>query len=254
MLKADVLAVGYDARIILKNITFSVERGEILTIIGPNGAGKSTILKSLAGQLRPLGGAVYLNGRSMSELKEPEIAKQLSMMFTDRIEPELMTCEELVSTGRYPYTGRMGILSKRDQQIVAETMVRLHVEDLAECDFRKISDGQRQRVMLARAVCQEPDILLLDEPTSFLDIRYKLELLSMIRGLARDKGIAVIMSLHELDLARAVSDRILCVKEQEADRLGTPKEIFTGNYITELYGMTGISYDPCFDQLLRKLY
>lgn len=253
MLKAEALAVGYDSRIVLHDIAFAVQKGEILTIIGPNGAGKSTILKSLAGQLRPLAGVICLDSRSMSELKETEIARQLSMMFTDRIEPEIMTCEELVSTGRYPYTGRMGILSEEDHQVVAEAMKLLHVEELADWDCRKISDGQRQRVMLARAVCQEPDILLLDEPTSFLDIRYKLELLTLIRKLAREKGIAVIMSLHELELAQAVSDRILCVKDQRADRLGTPDEIFRDHYIAKLYGMGEGSYDPCFADLLRHL-
>ena len=124
----------------------------------------------------------------------------------------MMTCKEVVATGRYPYTGKFGVLSKEDWKIVDEAVRLVHIEDLAERDFTKTSDGQKQRVMLARALCQQPDILVLDEPTSFLDIRYKLEFLSIIQEMARNDRLTVILSLHELDLAERIRIKF-CVSE-----------------------------------------
>lgn len=144
----------------------------------------------------------------------------------------MMTCKEVVATGRYPYTGKFGVLSKEDWKIVDEAVRLVHIEDLAERDFTKTSDGQKQRVMLARALCQQPDILVLDEPTSFLDIRYKLEFLSIIQEMARNDRLTVILSLHELDLAERISDKVLCVRGDRIDRFGTPEEIFCGDYIS----------------------
>lgn len=156
---------------------------------------------------------------------------------TGRIEPELMTCGEVVESGRYPYTGRLGILSEKDRSKAAEAMELIRVSELYDVDFTCISDGQRQRVMLARAICQEPEVLILDEPTSFLDIRHKLELLSLLKKLVIEKGLAVVMSLHELELAEKISDTILCIKDGRVDRTGTPGEIFSGDYINNLYGI-----------------
>ena len=196
------MTVGYGGKPLIRNINLHLRRGEILTLIGPNGSGKSTILKSIIQQLSLLGGAVYLDGRSMARMPELEVAKRLSVLMTERIRPELMTCEDVVSTGRYPYTGRLGILTAEDRRIVRESMALVHSEDLADCDFSEISDGQRQRILLARALCQEPEVIVLDEPTSFLDIRHKLELLSTLKDMVRQRQLAVVMSLHELDLPR----------------------------------------------------
>ena len=201
------LTLGYDNRAIQEDLNFSIDAGDYLCIVGENGSGKSTILKSIVKQLKSLGGVVYLNGKATSEMKEAEIAKSLSMVMTEHIHPELMSCRDVVATGRYPYTGRLGILDKQDWKLVDEAITMVHAEEVAEQSFTRISDGQRQRVMLARAICQDTAILVLDEPTSYLDIRYKLDILNSIRKLARERNIAVIMSLHELDLVQKVSDR-----------------------------------------------
>ena len=239
------LTVGYGASPVVRDIAFSVAPGEILTLIGPNGAGKSTLLKTLARQLSPLAGTVFLGEEALSSLGENALAKRLSILTTERVRAELMCCREVVATGRYPYTGRLGILSKGDAQIVEETMALVHVTELAGQRFSALSDGQRQRVMLARALCQEPEVLLLDEPTSFLDVPYKLEFLTTLRALAKARRIAVVMSLHELDCAARVSDRLLCVREGAVDRIGPP-EILTSAYIETLYGMEKGSYNAFF--------
>ena len=240
------MTVGYGGKPLIRNINLHLRRGEILTLIGPNGSGKSTILKSIIQQLSLLGGAVYLDGRSMARMPELEVAKRLSVLMTERIRPELMTCEDVVSTGRYPYTGRLGILTAEDRRIVRESMALVHSEDLADCDFSEISDGQRQRILLARALCQEPEVIVLDEPTSFLDIRHKLELLSTLKDMVRQRQLAVVMSLHELDLAQKVSDYVVCVHNNAIERYGPPEEIFTSEYIMELYGATRGSYNADF--------
>ncbi len=237
------LTVGYQGVPLIKNIQIQLKKGEILTLIGPNGAGKTTILKSLIRQLAPLGGVAYLDGKEMRQFSGRELSKKLSVVLTERVRPEMMACEDVVATGRYPYTGRFGILSDEDRRIVRESMELVHIAELMERDFTRISDGQKQRVMLARAICQEPDIIVLDEPTSFLDIRYKLEFLSILQDMSRSRDLSVIMSLHELELAERISDKIMCVKGDKVDRFGTPEEVFTPGYISGLYGMTMGSYD-----------
>ena len=236
------MTVGYGKTPLIRQIGIHVRAGEIVTLIGPNGAGKSTILRSVIRQLGLLEGTVYLDGMPMKGMGEREIAKRMSILMTERIHPELMTCEDVVGTGRYPYTGRMGLLTAEDRGKVREAMELVHAWDLASRDFSQISDGQKQRILLARAVCQDPSVIVLDEPTSFLDIRHKLELLTILKDLVRRKKVAVLMSLHELDLAQKLSDYIVCVKGEYIERCGTPEEIFTSSYITGLYGITKGSY------------
>ena len=237
------LCVGYNGKPLIQDVEITLPRGQILTLIGPNGAGKSTVLKSIAGQLTPIGGVVYLGEERLSEMKPEELAKNMSVVLTEKLKTELMTCEDVVATGRYPYTGRFGILSKEDHRIVEEAMELVHVTGIRAQDFGKISDGQKQRVMLARAICQEPELLILDEPTSYLDVKYKLEFLSILQELKVRKGLTVIMSLHELELAERVSDQILCLKGTYVEKYGTPKEIFRAGYIKQLFDINTGSFD-----------
>lgn len=243
------LTVGYDRIPLIKNMNLSVRPGEILTLIGPNGSGKSTILKTITKQLKTIGGSVFLGKESMQELTDREISRQLSMVMTERIHTELLSGRDVVATGRYPYTGRLGILSDKDWEKVDEAIALVHAGEVQQQDFRKISDGQRQRLMLARAICQDTQILVLDEPTSYLDMGFKLDILANIRMLARKKKLAIIMSLHELDLAQKISDTIACVKEDRIDRIGTPEEIFTGDYVQQLYGVQACNFDPQTGQM-----
>ena len=243
------LAVGYNGRVLISGIELELRQGQIMTLIGPNGAGKSTILKSLIRQLALIGGAVYLDGRDLAGLSERDVSRKLSVLMTDRLHPELMTCFDVAATGRYPYTGRLGILTKEDREKVAQCLELVHGSDLADRDFSRISDGQRQRVLLARALCQEPEVLVLDEPTSFLDIRHKLELLAILKDMVRSRALAVVMSLHELDLAQKISDWVVCVRGDRIDRQGPPEEIFTSGYMMELYGAARGSYNALFGSL-----
>ena len=242
----DRMTVGYDGVPLLEDIRIGVRRGEILTMIGPNGAGKSTILKSIIRQLKLLAGTVVLDGRALEELRQRELAQKMSILMTDRLKTEYMTCWDVVATGRYPYTGRLGLLSRQDREKVDEAVELVHAGDLAQSDFSRISDGQRQRLLLARAICQEPEAVVLDEPTSFLDVKHKLELLDVLKTMVREKNVAVVMSLHELDLAQKISDRVVCVSRDGVDRCDTPERIFRDGYIRSLYGMEKGSYNALF--------
>ncbi|MBR4733088.1 MAG: ABC transporter ATP-binding protein [Lachnospiraceae bacterium] len=263
-LKTEQLSVGYEKKVLLSGVELEVRAGSVLTLIGPNGSGKSTILKTLTRQLESLGGRILFlekdgsaetdagkeNWHDVEEMTGTEIAKRLAMVMTQRPAAELMTCREMVATGRYPYVGMLGILGKEDWQKVDDAMGIMNAEEVADQSFYAISDGQRQRVMLARALCQEPKVLVLDEPTSYLDLRHKLDILESIRRLAKEKGIAVITSLHELDLAMKVSDWIACVDGDRVARQGTPEEIFSGDYVQKLYGVD----QECFNPMTGALY
>ena len=248
-LHTEHMDVGYDGVPLLRDVEIGVRRGEILTLIGPNGSGKSTILKSMIRQLRLLAGVVVLDGHTMAAMKEGEIAKKMAILMTERLRAELMTGEDVVSTGRYPYTGRLGILTKADREKVREAIALVHGEEFANRPFAQLSDGQRQRLLLARAVCQEPEVIVLDEPTSFLDVKHKLELLEILKRLVRERNVAVVMSLHELDLAQKISDRVVSVTKDGVDRCDTPENIFQSAYIEALYGMESGSYNALFGSL-----
>ncbi len=238
------LVVGYDGVPLISDVNIQLHAGEILTLIGPNGAGKSTILKSIVGYLAPLGGTVYISGKPAGELSAHELSLELSVMLTERMRTELLTCADIVETGRYPYTGRLGILSDEDRAKVREAMDMVHVWDLRDRDFMQISDGQRQRILLARAIAQEPRIIMLDEPTNYLDIHYQIELLNVLRRLVKTRDVAVIMSLHELPLAAKVSDHVMCIKGDGVVAAGPPGEIFTPEVINELYDLEPGVFDP----------
>ena len=246
VLRTEKLAAGYGDREVLQDLSFSVCPGKITALVGPNGAGKSTLLRTIARQLEPLKGTVFLGKDDLISMKEQEAARRMSVILTERPRAELMTCFDVAAMGRYPYTGRLGILSEEDRKKVLDTMKLIGVDALCDREFSRVSDGQRQLVMLARAICQEPEVLVMDEPTSYLDIRHKIAFLTILEKLARERRIAVLVSLHELELAMRAADTVICVRDGKADRIGDPRTILTESYIEELYGMEPGSYSAFF--------
>ncbi len=243
------LTVGYNKKPLISDISVRIKRGEILTLIGPNGAGKSTVLKSISKQLSTISGAVFIGKDELSDMSPKKLAKRLSVVLTERVRPNLMTVGELVVSGRYPYTDCFGRLTDEDKRIVDEVLEQVHASDLYDRNINSLSDGQRQRVMLARALCQQPEIIVLDEPASFLDVKYKTELLEVLHEMSRSKGITIVLSLHEIDLAAKISDKIMCVKGEHILKIGKPEEIFCGGTISELYGIEQRKYNPLFGSL-----
>ena len=240
------LAIGYGKAPLAEAIAVGVPRGKILTLIGPNGAGKSTLLKTLAGQLAPVGGTVLLDGQDLTSYTGNARAQKLALMLPHTRRTELTTCFEFAAAGRIPYTGRLGILSDADRQQVHAALELVGAEHLADRDFNCISDGQRQRILLARAICQQPEIILLDEPTSFLDIKGKIELLTILQKLAHTQNLAVIVSLHELDMAQKISDAVVCVSPGSVSGVLTPEQAFAPENIRTLYRLTAEQYETLF--------
>ena len=244
--EAQDLAVGYGKAPLAEHIALGVRPGQILTLIGPNGAGKSTLLKTLAGQLAPMGGAVLLDGQDLTAYTGSARAQRLALMLPHTRRTELTTCFEFAAAGRIPYTGRLGLLSEADRQAVRDALTLVGASALAERDFNCISDGQRQRILLARAICQQPEVILLDEPTSFLDIKGKIELLSILQTLAHTQHLAVLVSLHELDMAQKIADAVVCVSPQGVSGVLTPQEAFAPENIQTLYRLSREQYETLF--------
>lgn len=237
ILELNALCVGYGTRSVVRDISFSMEEGDIVCLIGSNGAGKSTVLKTLAKMIPPLSGSVRIDGKDYGHIRETELARTVSCMFPTTPDTGYLTCRDVVENGRYPYTGMFGTLTAADRESIAGAMEITGVTELSERYFHTLSDGQKQRVMLARAICQDPGLMLLDEPASFLDIRFKLELLDLIVSLAKEKGIAVLFSMHEITLAGRIADRMICIKDGRVDRIGAAQDIMRSDYMERLYDL-----------------
>lgn len=232
------LAVGYDGRSIISEIEINIHKGRITALIGPNGAGKSTLLRTISGHLTPVSGVVYMDGRDASGLRDRDRARLMSVMMTDRTDTGYMTCFDVVSMARYPYTGLSGHMSEADIRAVDEAVSAVGADDIKDREFARLSDGQKQRILLARAIAQEPEYMILDEPTSFLDIGYKLEFVSRLRELIGTRNIGVLLSMHELELVRSIADTVIGISaDGRIDRIGSAAEMTSPDYVEHLFGI-----------------
>lgn len=235
------LGIGYDSTIV-SDIDISVDMGQIAVLIGKNGTGKTTLIKTLSGIINKKAGEIYLGDKEISRVSYADRAKYIATVLTEKSYADY-TCEEMISMGRYPYTNSFGALSDEDREKIKAAMIYTDTVEIKDRSFLKISDGQRQRVLLARAICQEPKLLLLDEPTSFLDVKYKIEFLRLLKKLSSEMGFAVIMSLHELDMSKQIADMIICMGDERIDKIGTPDEIFKDGYIKKLFDIKEGDFD-----------
>lgn len=226
--------IGYGSRKIVSGMDFTIEKGEITALIGENGSGKSTLLKTITKEIPLLGGSIEIDGRDIARLTAHDIARIMAIVMTGAVRTEYFTCYDTVASGRYPYTGRLGRLREEDRQKIEEAMELTGITELADRYVTDISDGQRQLVMLSRAIAQEPMLLILDEPTNFLDIRHKMLFADTVRELAASKDVAVLMSIHELDLVRDMADRVIALKDGAIDSDG-PVDILTDEYVKRLF-------------------
>ncbi len=229
------LAVGYGGRPVLQGLNFSCQPGQFVSLLGPNGAGKTTLLRTLARLLKPMAGGISVMGRPLAHIPALELARTMAVVLTDRIAPPLFTVFEFVALGRYPHTDYLGRLGRKDQEAVATALSAVRAEPLARRPFSDLSDGERQKVLMARALAQEPRILLLDEPTIHLDLKHRVEVMAILRDLCRAKGITVIASLHDVDVAAKVSDRVALVNKGGISTWGTPETVLSQQAVTDLY-------------------
>jgi cobalamin transport system ATP-binding protein len=242
------LSIGYAAprrapKVILDHINVSLKAGELVCLIGPNGAGKSTLMRTLAGMQAPLSGSITLLGDDLRRLNPLDLAKRLSIVLTERVDVGLLSAYALVALGRYPYTGWMGDLTPDDEAAVRWAIEAVGAVELAGRNVQELSDGERQKIMIARALAQEPAVMLLDEPTAYLDLPRRAEILAMLRKLARDTGRAILLSTHDLDLALRNADCIWLLPTGGPLHVGAPEDLVLSGAFEAAFRGEGVTFD-----------
>ncbi len=242
MIRLDKLTIGYGKRHLIEGATLSLEAGGLVALIGRNGAGKSTLLRTLCGLELPIEGTVCLNGHALSEISPEQLSKTVAFVATERVRIANMRCEDVVALGRAPYTNWIGRLQDEDRQIVAEALRSVGMSDFAARTMDRMSDGECQRIMIARALAQQTPVILLDEPTSFLDLPNRYELVTLLSTLAHDKGKCILFSTHELDIALSLCDSVMLIDSPHLHAMPAQEMIRSG-HIDRLFGNDRIRFD-----------
>ncbi|PMB23538.1 ABC transporter ATP-binding protein [Fischerella thermalis] len=231
------LSLAYDGVPIIRDLNLAIPSGQISVLVGANGCGKSTLLRGLARLLKPRGGTVYLDGESIFKLSTKEVAQQLGILPQGPVAPEGLTVRDLVAQGRYPYQNWLQQWSAKDEKIVQQALEITNLLDLAERELDTLSGGQRQRAWIAMALAQDTDILLLDEPTTFLDLAHQIEVLDLLYELHQTQGRTIVMVLHDLNHACRYADYLVAVKDGRIFTAGEPKLVMTEEMVQEVFGL-----------------
>jgi len=243
LLDAENVHAGYGDRQVLRGISFRLQDGEVVGLIGPNGAGKSTLLRTILGQIR-WSGKISWDGKALSNWKRQALARRVAYLPQSPTSPAMQRVEDVLRTGRAPYWGAFGLESAGDLRVVQDVAEQLHLMSMLKQPMAELSAGQRQRVFIGRCLVQEPWALLLDEPSTFLDIRHHVELNQLIRRLAIERKIAVLSASHDLNLAGMFADRLILMNDGVVVRSGTPSEVLDAATLTTVYGVPIERIDP----------
>ena len=231
------LVLAYGENTIIDQISLEIKRGSICSVIGPNGCGKSTLLKALSRNLRPRSGRIEINGNKLTEIHTKTLARQMAFLSQSPSIPDQCTVKELVSYGRFPHTRWSGALNQKDNLLIEKAMEETEISLYAERELNHLSGGERQRVWLAMALAQEAEILLLDEPTTYLDINHQFQTLELIRRLNREMGRTILMVLHDLNQAARYSDFLFVIKKGVLVAQGTADEIITREMLRDVFSI-----------------
>ncbi|MEH1843821.1 MAG: ABC transporter ATP-binding protein [Nostoc sp.] len=242
------LAIGYktsgkNVRYVASDISVSLQAGELVCLLGPNGAGKSTLLRSLAGMQPPIAGEVRLLGDNVYNLAPQELAKRLSLVLTEKVDVGMLSAYTLVTLGRHPYTDWWGNLTPEDEAIVHWAIKSVGAVHLAPRQVSELSDGERQKIMIARALAQSPIIMLLDEPTAFLDLPRRVEIMQLLRQLARETNQAILLSTHDLDLALRLADKVWLLATNGILHVGAPEDLVLSGAFADTFESEGVEFD-----------
>lgn len=241
------LTTGYKQKYGIKRVSrglnLMIRDSELVILIGPNGCGKSTLMNTLSRLLKPVDGDVHINNLSIEKIKPKNMAKLLSLVLTDRIYAPQLRVKEVIEIGRYPYVGQLGIISEKDEVIVKEAIKQCHLVGYESCFYTQLSDGEKQRVMIARALAQQTPVMLLDEPTAHLDLPSRLEVIIMLRKLSEECGKSILLSTHELDLALQWADTIWLMDKDGQVFHGAPEDLILNGAIEKVFGNENLLFD-----------
>lgn len=246
--RADKLFSGYDNKIIIQGIDLEIPKNKISVIIGANGCGKSTLLKTVAKLIKPSEGDVTLDGKAINKYPPKQLARILGILPQSPVVPEGITVADLVGRGRFPHQSLFSGWSKKDYEAVEEAMEFMNITEFANYDIDELSGGQRQRVWIAMALAQQTDILLLDEPTTFLDITYQVEILDLLTSLNRKYGTTIVMVLHDINLSARYADYIFALHKGELVAEGKPSDVITTDLVKSIFDLNCVVIqDPISD-------
>lgn len=231
------LSFSYGQVPIIQNMNFALREGEWLTVLGPNGSGKSTLISLLLRILEKNQGEIFYEGKSLEAWERKQLAQRIAVVYQKNEIPFGFSVREIIEMGRYPYQGRWHSLSEHDEEAVSRAVHLTHVEDFLGKNFRELSGGEQQRVLIARAIAQDPEVLILDEPIAHLDLRFQYEVLHLCQKLQREEGLTILSVLHEINMAAEFSDRLLLMNRGRVLAKGTPKEVVKPANIKEAYGI-----------------
>lgn len=243
MIRLRDLTLGYGSRILLDGVSAAVPAGGLAALVGRNGTGKSTLLRALAGLERAMGGAILLDSRPLAQLSAQRLAETVAFVTTERVRIPNLRCRDVVALGRAPYTDWIGRMQTHDAEAVARALEAVGMESYADRTMDRMSDGECQRVMIARALAQQTPIILLDEPTSFLDLPNRYELCTLLGRLAREQGKCILFSTHELDIALTMCDSVALIDPPRLHHLPTAEMIRSG-HIERLFSNSSVVFDP----------
>lgn len=246
-IRIESLSIGYqtknDTRLVASDISSSIYSGELTCLLGANGVGKSTLLRTLSAFQLKLDGKIFVQGRDIDDYTDKELSTTIGVVLTEKCDIRNMTSRELIGMGRSPYTGFWGKLSKEDKQVVDDSISLVRIENLASRMVHTLSDGERQKVMIAKALAQETPVIFLDEPTAFLDFPSKVEIMQLLHHLTRRTNKTIFMSTHDLELALQISDKIWLMDKATGIHTGTPEDLALSGHLSNFFARKGILFD-----------
>lgn len=237
MLRIEDLSLSYGDKPVVQNLSLRVKKGQVVSIIGPNASGKSTILKSIAGIIKPVSGKIFIEEKDISKMDSKKLAQKVSILLQQNKNPDDMSIEELVYFGRYPHKKWFEAFEASDQKIIEEAMKLTNTFALRDKTLETLSGGERQRAWIAMALAQEPDILLFDEPTTYLDLAHQIEFLELVNRLNKETGVTVVLVLHDLNQAARYGNYLFAMKEGKIFAQGSPEEVLNPQNILSIYNI-----------------
>ncbi|MBR5158093.1 MAG: ABC transporter ATP-binding protein [Bacteroidaceae bacterium] len=245
-IQIESLSTGYRSKnnvtVVAHDINATINGGELTCLLGPNGAGKSTLLRTLSAFLPPVKGDITIMGRNLRDYSDRELAKTIGVVLTEKTDLRNMTVEDLIGLGRSPYTGFWGTLHKQDREIVDRAIEMVGIEPLRGRMIHTLSDGERQKVMIAKALAQETPVIFLDEPTAFLDFPSKVEIMQLLHNLSRTTGKTIFLSTHDLELALQIADTIWLMDRNKGVMIGTPEQLAADGSLSSFFTQRGIEF------------